>query len=321
MKNAFYQDNPYLDYWKKEIDDESINKKVLNSLLKRGRKFEKILDIGTGSGVQIRRDIELGLLKDKGKIIGIDINKENLINSFASFEKWAKNNKYLIKKIDYQKALHKFKIKCKKKEYTIELYEQSVYNLGTNNSKFNDKFPLVTGLSLLEHTDIDKSLKAIKKVMIKNSFLYLTINYDQHSVFGPTSKSDFQQESNLMQLFNYVGIDYQFKGKVKTGNSHCGSLLPGLCKKAGFKVVDYGSSDWIILSGKVKPYTKNKRKALEFFVDAFYDVMINASQESKKLFNITDKQIEKWYELRKDQLNNNELYYSCIQKDILCKKV
>ena len=57
MKKAFYQDNPYLDHWKKELDDEAINKHVLNTLLLKQKSIDVILDIGTGSGVQIRRDI------------------------------------------------------------------------------------------------------------------------------------------------------------------------------------------------------------------------------------------------------------------------
>ena len=150
--------------------------------------------------------------------------------------------------------------------------------------------------------------------------LYLPINYDQHSVFGPTNKNSFKEEADLMQLFNYSGIDYQFKGKVGTGNSHCGSLLPSLAKEAGFKVLAYGASDWVILPDKVIAYSNNKRKVLEFFMNAFYSVLKGSSKETKNKFGVSDQQIEKWYKLRKRQLKSGDLYYSCVQKDILCGK-
>ena len=60
---AFYQDNPYLDYWKKELDDESLNKVVVSCLLSKG-KFNRVLDVGTGSGTQIRRNIDWGLVSN-----------------------------------------------------------------------------------------------------------------------------------------------------------------------------------------------------------------------------------------------------------------
>jgi SAM-dependent methyltransferase len=320
MEKAFYQDNPYLDFWKKELDDEAINKDVLNKLLIKKKKFDKILDLGTGSGVQIRRNIELGLLQNKGVIIGLDVNKEDLKNSMFSFKQWAKTKNMSLIILKDSKAIHKFIVKKEKKEYTIILYDESVYNLGTNKCKVQGNFSLVTALSLLEHTDMEKSLKAINRVMGKGGMLYLNINYDQHSVFGPTIPEKYKDESNLMQLFNYVGIDHQFKGRVGVGNSHCGALLPSLCKKAGFKVLKYGGSDWIILPNSVQSYSLNKKKVLEFFINAFYGVLKGSSDSNKKKFNVSKKQIEEWYKLRKEQLKSGDLYYTCAQKDILCLK-
>jgi hypothetical protein len=123
-----------------------------------------------------------------------------------------------------------------------------------------------------------------------------------------------------MQLFNYSGIDYQFKGRIGVGNSHCGSLLPTYCAKAGLKILDYGSSDWIITSEDFEPYSANKKKALKFFIEAFYSVLQGASEDVKQKFHASDEDIEKWYSLRQEQLSSGKLYYSCIQKDILCMK-
>jgi len=317
---AFYQSNPYLDNWKKELDDESINKHVLNTLLSSRKSIDNILDVGTGSGAQIRRNIELGLLNNNGTIIGIDINASDLKNSILSFKEWAKLNKYDLKIIEDPEAIHHFTISNNNQKYTIKLYQGSVFDLGTKKSCIQNSFPLITALSLLEHTDMEKSLKSIRKVMIKGGLLYMPINYDQHTIFGPTPISTYQAESNLMQLFNYSGIDFQFKGDVGAGNSQCGSLLPTYCANAGLKILDYGSSDWVITSEDFKPYTPNKKKVLAFFIDAFYNVMKGSSNRIKQKFHVSDAHIENWYNLRRDQLSSGKLYYSCIQKDILCQK-
>jgi len=118
-----------------------------------------------------------------------------------------------------------------------------------------------------------KSLKGIKKVLKSNGFLYLSANYDQHTVLGPTLKSNQKKEALLMQLFNHVAIDKQFKGGVTTGNSHCGSLLPGLCKRAGLKIIEYGSSDWIIPPNNAIPQSKNKKAAFMKSSTAFFGIL------------------------------------------------
>ena len=318
-RKAFYQHNPYLDDWKREIDDDSINKDVLALLTKK--KFKRVLDIGTGSGAQIRRDIELGLIRNNGEIIGLDVNEEGLTSSIVSFRRWAKKKSFSLEEIADSSAIHKFLVNINDQKYTVSLYCASVYDLGTRKTnQIGNDFDLVTGLSLLEHTDMKRALQSIKKVMKRGAYLYLPVNYDQHTTFGPTPKNFLEKEPLLMQLFNYVGIDMQFKGEIEIGNSQCGSLLPTLCMNIGFTVLAYGSSDWVIPPGRAINYSENKRNVLGFFVDAFYEVFKSADSKVQKKFGITNDDIKNWQRLRKKQLQKGELYFTCMQKDILCRR-
>jgi 2-polyprenyl-3-methyl-5-hydroxy-6-metoxy-1,4-benzoquinol methylase len=315
--NNFYQHINYLSYWKKELDDNAINRNVLSVLLKHNNKFSRSLDIGTGTGVQIRRNIELSLYDKTSEIVGIDINENLLQSSITVYEEWAKSNNYNMIIFDDEEAIYKFELSNSANKYNIELYCESVYDL--NQEKYGS-FDFVTGLSLLEHTEIGKTLHAIYIILKKGGMLYLPSNYDQYSVFGPTDLKIMQTEQNLMQLFNYIAIDNQHRGGVTIGNSSCGSLLPGYCVDAGFEVIGYGSSDWIILADRIVSQSQNVKSALSFFVDSFSSVFKSSDLLARKKFNVTSEDIDFWCDLRKNQFENGELYYSCIQKDILCKK-
>ncbi len=317
-KKTFYQYNPYLDDWKREMDDESLNKKVLDVLSKYKNRFKRVLDIGTGSGVQIRRNIESGLLKDNAEIIGMDINREGLINSIDSFRRWAKKKHY---NLIYEKSrfIHKFKIIKGTNKYFVELREDSVYDLIKNKRELGS-FDFISGLSLFEHTKMETALKNIYAIMKKGGLLYLPINYDLHTVFGPTKKDKIEKELALMRLFNYVAIDSQFKGGVNFGNSQCGSLLPQLCKNANLEILAYGASEWVIPPNKAIKWTSNKKHILDFFVNIFYKIFKETDKEIMEKFYISSTDIEKWYKLRKNQFKNGTLYFSCMNKDILCKK-
>ena len=126
MKKAFYQDNLYLDGWKKELDDESINKLVLNKLLSQKKSFDRILDVGTGSGVQIRRNIELGLLYSIYLNYDNNIRSHNTIPPQSVYETKHPQSVILSAKVNYKKVTLSFNY-----QYS---YAETKFNYGNPNS-------------------------------------------------------------------------------------------------------------------------------------------------------------------------------------------
>jgi SAM-dependent methyltransferase len=308
-QKTFYQENEYLDIQKKEMDDRFMNKKVQKKFCDFG-SYSFVLDLGTGTGAQIRRNIELGILQNGCRVIGIDINKDAIESSFFSFKNWANNKGYQIKKL---KAKNSFEIVDNiGKRYFIEMRVGSVYDLG-----FKD-VDAVTALSLFEHTNMKRALKSVYNVLKPKGILYAPINYSGKTFFGPTNFSFRRIEKNLMKLFNYVAIDKQFKGGVEEGNSKCGRILPRECKKVGFKVLSYGKSDWYVRKKYNPP--KNSMKMIADFVKAFYGLFKSASEEIKTKYFVTNKDIENWYNLRRLQSKKGVLEFVTTNKDILCQK-
>ena len=116
----------------RNIKDEKVQKEFV----KQG-PYSFILDLGTGTGEQIRRNIDLGVLKDNSRIIGVDINKEGIKQSINSFKNWASEKGYSLKKLPSRKAeciatvgvfdgihlghqfiIRKVKRECKRKNYS-----------------------------------------------------------------------------------------------------------------------------------------------------------------------------------------------------------
>jgi len=309
-QKTFYQEKEYLDFQKKEMDDMFMNKKVQQKFCDNG-SYSFILDLGTGTGAQIRRNIELGVLQDKGKIVGIDINKDAIQDSFVSFKNWGNLKGYKIKKVNSRNPLV-FEVSKSNKKYFVEMQVGSVYDL---NFKSIDA---ITALSLFEHTDMKKALKSVYNVLGAGGVLYAAVNYAGKTFFGPNSFGFKRTEKRLMKMFNYVAIDKQFRGRVEEGNSECGIVLPKKCKEIGFKVLKYGKSDWYV--GKKYCSSKNSMKMIMRFVNDFYGLFKDSPVNIKKKYSVTNKDIEDWYNLRKMQFKKGTLQFMCTNRDILCQK-
>ncbi len=313
MKKTFYQGDEYLDFQKKEADDKFLNKKVEKKFKSLG-PYAFVLDLGCGTGAQIRRNIELNVLKNNAKIIGIDINADAIKRSIYSFKRWAKEKNCRFYDVKILKSFISFNVNCFGKKYFVELRKGNVYDL----KKYCGKVDAVTALSLFEHTDMDKSLKSVYGTLKNKGVLYSLINYSVKTKFSPTPRNLKKIENCLMSLFNYVAIDKQFLGGVETGNSKCGILLPKLLKKIGFRIIKYGDSSWKV--GGMKLNTKNSKIMLEHFLSSFYNLFKSANLKIKKKFKVNDEEIDFWYNLRKKQLIQNKLRFFCINKDVVCVK-
>ena len=87
------------------------------------------------------------------------------------------------------------------------------------------------------------------------------------------------------------------------------------------EVLAYGASEWVIPPSNAIKWTENKRQILKFLVDGFYKTLKESEKGIMKRFGISSGDIEEWYNLRKNQFMKGTLYFSCMNKDILCKKI
>jgi SAM-dependent methyltransferase len=320
-KKAFYQVNEYLSLWKKALDDEVLNEGLRNKI-KKESPYKKILDIGTGSGTQIRRNIEDRLITNEGLIIGIDVNSDGLRNSKSDFEFWSKENGWKIEFLKNDKnAILEFNVVKKGFNCLVKLYSISVYELENYVSLIGNDFELVTALSLFEHTDIEKALKGVVNLMKKGSYLYAPINYNGITKVRPLPNNLTEnQDNNLMNLFNEVLIKTQNVGGVDIGESWCGNVMPIIAKKLGFKIIGVADSNWLI-TGNSNSY---QRAAYKMFIDAIKDELLSLKDKDKirvkNKLGVTNEQIEIWYQFALQNFENKSGTFFCANKDILIQK-
>jgi hypothetical protein len=310
---AFYQENEYLSLWKRDLDDKSRNKKIEQIVSSRG-PYERILDIGTGSGMQIRRNIENNWLTNNGEIIGIDVNEEGIVHSINDYKKWAIEKGYIVKS---QKDLSFFIIK-NNKSYKVRLIPGSVYEL---SSMSLGEFPLITALSLYEHTNIEKSLLETKKALSKNGLLYAPSNYNGITKVTPIpSELNNTQDDSIMKLFNETMINSQYTGGIDVGECCCADVMEIIAKRFKLTVLASENSDWSI----TKDSSKYERKAYRMFIDAIYNGLKSLSgnkKETQEHLGVTSEHLDFWYENAKENFESGRGVYFCHNKDVLIKNI
>ena len=318
-KKAFYQVNEYLSLWKKALDDNVLNEN-LKQKVKNASPYTKILDLGTGSGTQIRRNIDENLIANNGLIIGVDVNYDGLLSSKHDYELWAKENDYELIFTKCDSAVLNFKVSKNDFSCLIKLYNVSVYDLKSYRS-IGQNFDLVNALSLFEHTDIEKSIKVVKNLMNDGAYLYAPINYNGITQVRPLADDlSEQQDNNLMELFNEILINTQNVGGVDYGQSLCGDILPKIAKGLGFTIIGIEDSNWLI-TNKSSNYQKN---AYEMFLNAIKTELISANNNEqlkiKQKLEINCELIESWYRSALKNFKSGVGTFFCTNKDILIQK-
>lgn len=334
---AFYQEANYLS-WKERLDAKAeAGKQELLDIVKKtssstgNNGFSRILDIGTGAGSQVRQSIDEGLAANGATIIATDTDGKTMSESVSQYRAWAQEKGYALEEVSVddrdendKHAVYVFNLSdTKGKSYLIKGFKESVYEHGTASSSVQGLFDLITGRSVIEHTDNERVAPVMANLLKDGGVLYLPVNYDGITEFSPTEHEDLQDEQNLMALFNYVAIDKQSGIGIEGGNSKSATVFPAAAAKHGFSLVGKEDASWTmqpIYGDKNNKYHPLEENTLKMFVGSFCGLFEEASPELKEQFDVTDEYVEQWKVERKDQLAVDELQFYCLNRSLLLRK-
>lgn len=287
----------------------------------RGQEFPHVLDGGTGSAAMIYRLLEI--LKIRAvEILGIDIDR-NLVD---------KGNFYL-----------------KRKGYNhVNLEVASIYNLQRENGAQipDEYFNLVTGLALLEHVDAEKALKEIFRITAPGGIVYFPHNIGDTSL--PLKKDYYQErykqglephlnenllredqsvpaftmlfpwhplDEYILSNFEKFTIGHQMYKGMRCGNAWAGGILEPMMNTIGFTDIVNKRSDWIL----DKISDNNRFELLNYLIKVFAYANNHPEVERQGL-SLPEKEVEKWLNERKEQLEKGILGYRCIQRSLKGRK-
>ncbi len=298
----------YLDYLesKVEIDFRSINRSVFKTFKKliESTKSPIILDIGTGTGLMIRKILALKL-KGAVKIYGIDYNTETQEKAFEMIKLDLESKKYTVKTLNNthiaENDNRKLKITILNADFLNEEIFRKLKKIG---------FHCITANSFMDLVPLNKAVKKVFMLLRENGIFYSSINYDGVTALLPKCQ-DNGFEQVLLERYNQ-SMDIRKVDGLLTGGSRTGTKIFNVVQDEGFKIVNYGCSDWQIF-----PEGGEYRKYEPAFLKSILSLIYEEGNKDK-LFD--DDKLRSWYRLRIGGVEDQSLVLITHQTDIVAIK-
>jgi SAM-dependent methyltransferase len=300
---------PFVRYLqaKKSVDDRALNLRVWEQLkqslleMRMSGQELRILEIGGGIGVMLARMLEDELLAGCDYCL-LDSDPENIAAAPAYLAGWASGKGFAVE----EAGGNTIRISSQKGTVRAELVCEDIYKFTEHRA---DHWNLIVGHAVLDLFNIETALRRLASVTRPGGLLYLTINYDGHTIFEPQIVPDFEEQ--LLRLYNQ-SMDERIMDGVLSGDSRSGRHLFTLVRQLGLEIVDAGSSDWVVYPGS-QGYPAGEDDFLNYIIETIYRQM-NAHPA------LDGKALDQWAAERRNQVMNGELVLIVHQLDLLVRK-
>jgi len=323
-EKKFYQHLNYLNHWKPALDAKSKNK-VVESALREGLKDKgriKILDCGTGTERGLISLIENRIIT-KGDVETFDISSELISDMPRLMQEFCSKNGLNYQPIRYDKK-DDFIFNINNKSDTIDIkihgFQESAYELP---KRINDlkEIDLITGQAIIEHVNQAIVFPILNTFLKKDGLIYFSMNCDGWFNYSPSNERE--RDEKIVGLFNDLALNNQeFKnqdGAIFGGEAFCGRNLPYRFKEYGIETIAYGPSDWV-----VHPFnqTDSETQFMRYTAEYIKEVCSSAlASELRNKWDINEREVYNWYAEKLNAVIDNQLGFTCVQKDILGKKI
>ncbi len=273
---------------KKIVDDRSLNRRVFDSLKSHLPSSDlRIIEAGGGIGTMVVRLLDWGVLK-RGEYTLVE-NDSDLISKAKNYlRRWCEERGIEQNYLDSTNIF----LEDEDIEIRLRLKNADIFDF-TKSEK--GKWNLLIANSFMDLVDLEETLDPLLSLLAEDGFFYLTLNFDGVTIFRPKIEGDEE-----------IIRTYHEEMSSGPGDSQTGRKLLELSFESNVKIIDVGSSDWIVFPryGKYVPEEK-------YFLRCILE-MINQSISGRELDNI----LEKWLSERQREIANGELIFIAHQIDI-----
>ena len=289
---------------KKSIDDRSLNPRVWDSLadaLPRGKTLD-VLELGAGIGSMVQRVIERGLLPDC-RYKAVELEPGNVQEAMRRLPEWARDSGVEVEN------LGKGGLGVRGEGLHLKLsYEAANAIEFLRRPGARAAYDLVIAQAFLDLVDLDAALPLMGACLKNGGLLYLCINFDGGTIFDPTIDRDLDR---WVEDVYHRAMDERMIGGKRSGDSRTGRRLFWGLRKIGARVLDAGSSDWVVY-----PTNAGYNEGEEVFLHAIIDTVEGALQSR---WEIDDEALAGWARERRAQVESWELAYIAHQLDVLAE--
>lgn len=291
---------------KMKVDERSINSTVLRTFknLILQKKDPIIVDLGTGTGMMIRRLLRLPL---HGNVVLYGVDSDQRCCAAA-----VDHVKKALLRLGYAVDTQNDRISAQKRDTccTVHIVQSDVLDRSFPGSLGISHVQCITANAFMDIISLKNGMEHISHLLEKGGIFYSTINYDGRTTLLPHWRNKTFEQS-LLALYNQSMDERLIHGR-RTGGSRTGSLIFSAAQEAGFLVAGFGCSDWQVFP-KRGSYNRNEKYFLNSIVTMIY-------QEGRKTDRIDLSELDSWYADRLRQADLGALSLITHQTDIVAVK-
>ena len=276
---------------KKTVDDRALNRRVWDAMIAAARdpkardpnvqdpnapgKGPRVLELGGGIGTMVERVAEEGRLRP---------------------ESWTM--------IDEQPA-----VIAEARRRLAHAASFPVELLATNlDSYFASPFrpfDLVFANAFLDLLDPPRALPRMNRLCRQGGHFLFSITFDGLTVFEPEIDRDL--DTRVIELYHRT-MDERVVGGAGAGDSRCGRHLLTLLPRCGYRIMEAGSSDWIV-HPRDGDYPADERFFLTCILRFFEESLCTRPE-------LDPAELSRWLRARREQLAAGELVFMAHQLDV-----
>lgn len=289
---------------KKSIDDKSLNPRVWESLtntLPKGRRLE-VLELGAGIGQMMQRVVERGLLTDC-RYTAVELERGNVNEGMRRLPEWARASSLGVEKVNNLG----FQVRGKDSCFDLSFEPEDALEF-LRRPESRSAYDLVIAQAFLDLVDLDTALPLMGSSLRSGGLLYLCINFDGGTILEPTIDKDLDRQ---IEAIYHRTMDERMIGGRQSGDSVTGRRLFSALRKVGARVLDAGSSDWVVY-----PNDGGYNGDEEIFLNSIIDTIEGALKVRDE---IDSGALDNWIRKRRAQVEGRELVYIAHQLDLLAQ--
>ncbi len=286
---------------KKTVDDRAINARVWDRLAERlaGLKSPRILEAGAGIGTMIERLLDQRLVST-GIYTAVDKDLESIDEARSAIPAWAAGRGLPL----VETGTGEITLRDSALDVSIRLVAEDVFSyLGRARVPCWD---VLVAHAFLDLVDIWDGLPLLLGALEAGGLFYFSINFDGLTVFEPVVDRDLDDQ--ILSLY-HESMDTRVISGRPSGSSRTGRTLFSALRALGARILEAGSSDWIVFAGP-SGYPDDEAYFLHFLIRTI-------EQQLTGHPTLDRQQLDRWVSTRHRQIEGGDLVYLAHQVDIL----
>lgn len=289
---------------KKGVDDRALNRAVLESLARRLAALQeaapcRVLEVGAGVGTMLERMLDWGLLCN-AHYTAIDALPENMAHARRRLPRWARRRGYRVSASGLGLRLERPGQSVTSHLETADLFDFAERRRG------RQAWQLLVAHAVLDLLDIPAALTALFGLLEEPGLFYFTLNFDGLTLFEPPL--DPPLEERILALY-HRSMDERPAGGRPSGGSRTGRRLFAQLEAAGARILESGSSDWVVFPGR-SGYRRGEARFLHAILHTIHAALQGHA-------GLEPARLEAWVSERHAQVERGELVYIAHQLDFL----